>query len=257
RAFFHQTSYRLAFALNVVNMLVGVISFVYLSRLIEAGDTHLLAEYGNNAAAFIIVGTTFNSFVGLALRSFSGSINSEQFLGVLEQWLMARVGLTRLVIYSTFYEFLWPTVLAVLTFTMLALVFAVPFSPNLPAVLAAFVLTIASVSGLGLISAGVVLVAKQGDPIAFTWGVLAGLLSGVYYPLEVLPEWLRVIGYALPTTYGLQALRRTLINGAGLGEVSMELAILAAFGLATVPLGLWAFHAGFNRARREGTLSQY
>src|SRR5690606_5136869 len=150
----------------------------YLSRLIQAGDTQLLAEYGNNAAAFIIIGTTFNSFVGLALRSFSGSINSEQFLGVLEQWLMARLSLTRLVIYSTFYEFLWPTILAIVAFTMLAVVFAVPFAPNLPAALATFLLTIVSLSGLGLVSAGIVLVAKQGDPIAFTWGVLTGLLSG-------------------------------------------------------------------------------
>lgn len=257
RGFIHNTSYRLAFTLNFVNMLVGVISFYYLSRLIEAGNTTLLAEYGNNAAAFIVVGTTFNAFVSLALRSYSGSISSEQMLGIIEHWWMARTPLTLLVIFSTFWEFLWPVGTSLVTFTMLALAFQVHFSVNLPATLLLFLLTLTSISGLGMMSAGVIMVSKHGDPLGFLWGVLSGLLSGVYYPIQVLPAWLQAVSLALPTTHALRGLRAALINGASLYEVRWELAILALFTLVTVPLGLWAFNAGFGRARREGSLAQY
>jgi len=257
RGFIHNTSYRLAFGLNFVNMLVGVISFYYLSRLIEAGNTTLLAEYGNNAAAFIVVGTTFNAFVALALRSYSGSVSSEQVLGIIEHWWMARTPLLLLVVFSTFWEFLWPLATSLVTFGMLALAFQVSFSVDLPAAIIVFLLTLTSTSGLGMMSAGVIMVSKHGDPIGFLWGVLSGLLSGVYYPIAVLPGWLQAVSAALPTTYALRALRAALINGASLYDIRAELAILVAFTLVTVPLGLWAFQAGFNRARREGSLAQY
>jgi len=257
RGFIHNTSYRVAFGLNFVNVLVGVVSFYYLSRLIESGNTTLLAEYGNNAAAFIVVGTTFNSFVSLALRSYSGSVSSEQSLGIIEHWWMARTPLMLLVIFSTFWEFLWPLLTSIVTFGMLALAFQVSFNINLPTAILVFFLTLTSTSGLGLMSAGVIMISKQGDPIGFLWGVLSGLLSGVYYPITVLPDWLQVVSSALPTTYALRALREAFINGASLYDIRQELAILVAFTLVTVPLGLWAFQAGFNRARREGSLAQY
>jgi ABC-2 type transport system permease protein len=117
--------------------------------------------------------------------------------------------------------------------------------------------SIVGIAGLGLLSAGVVLVTKQGDPIAFTLGLLAGLLSGVYYPPEVLPQWLAFLSYLLPTTYGLRALRQTLINNAGVSAVANDLAILTLFAAITIPLGLSSFHWGFLKARRDGTLSQY
>lgn len=257
RGFIHNTSYRLAFTLNFVNMLVGVVSFYYLSKLIEAGNSSLLAEYGNNAAAFIVVGTTFNSFVSLALRSYSGSVSSEQALGIIEHWWMARTPLNLLVIYSTFWEFLWPVSTSLVTFVMLAVAFQVHFTVDLPATIIIFLLTLTSISGLGMISAGVIMVSKHGDPIGFLWGVLSGLLSGVYYPITVLPDWLQAVSMALPTTHALRALRAALINGATLYDVRWELAILFLFTVGTVPLGLWAFQAGFNRARREGSLAQY
>ena len=256
RGFLRQISYRLAFWLGILNFVVGVVSFFYLSRLIQSGNTRLLAEYGNNAVAFLVVGTTFNTFVGVSLRAVAGQIQNDQGVGVLEHILMGRVDLTRLAIYSALYDFVFSVALACTSFVLLALVFQVPFTVN-PAALLIFLLSVLGICGLGLLSAGVVLVTKQGDPISMTLGLVAGFLSGVYYPLEVLPGWLAVIGYLLPTTYGLRALRHALINGASLTDLASDVAVLLLFAAVSVPLGLWSFHLGFNRARQQGTLSHY
>ena len=37
--------------------------------------------------------------------------------------------------------------------------------------------------------------------------------AGVLWPMEGIPQWLRYICYALPTTYGIQALRVVLGRG--------------------------------------------
>ena len=87
--------------------------------------------------------------------------------------------------------------------------------------------------------------------------MLAGLLSGVYYPPEVLPNWLAALSYLLPTTYGLRALRHALINGADLPDLLGDVGLLSLFALVSLPLGLLAYQWGFRRARREGTLSHY
>ena len=50
------------------------------------------------------------------------------------------------------------------------------------------------------------------------------LFSGAIFPLEVLPTWLRPIGFAMPITYWLELMRRSLI-----GEVAEAFPTLAQF----------------------------
>lgn len=257
RGYLHSTSYRLAFGLTIANSLLALLSYFYLGQLIQSGDPSLLDRYAGNAAAFLIVGTTFNIFVGLALRSFSGSIQSEQMLGILEHWYLSRTPLLALVAYSTIWEFLWPLVTTLFAFAVLALGLGVAFDINAGATVVAFALSMLALAGLGLVSAAFVVVAKRGDPMAFIWTSISGLLSGVFYPVEILPDWLQTIAYVLPTTHGLAVLREATINGASIGEVTDGLLLLAVFAAITVPIGVVSFGWAFEKARHDGSLSQY
>jgi ABC-2 type transport system permease protein len=78
---------------------------------------------------------------------------------------------------------------------------------------------------LGLLLAGVTLVLVRhsdylGDGVA---GALY-LFSGAIFPLDVLPAWLRPVGYGLPMTYWLELLRRSLV-----GSVAQAFPTLAGF----------------------------
>lgn len=95
---------------------------------------------------------------------------------------------------------------------------------------------------LGLILASVTLMTVNhgffiGDAVA---GALY-LFSGAIFPLEVLPAWLRPIGYAMPITYWLELMRRSLI-----GEVAQAFPTLAQFNnlqLMGILLGLTVIFA--------------
>jgi ABC-2 type transport system permease protein len=50
------------------------------------------------------------------------------------------------------------------------------------------------------------------------------LFSGAIFPLEVLPTWLRPIGFAMPLTYWLELMRRSLI-----GDIANAFPTLAGF----------------------------
>lgn len=45
---------------------------------------------------------------------------------------------------------------------------------------------------------------KRGDPLGWALRVGSLMLSGVYYPVDVLPCWLRSVGQALPLTHSLE-----------------------------------------------------
>lgn len=134
---------------------------------------------------------------------------------------------------------------------------------TLGSVLTGIVFAALLVSGhlaIGTMSAGLVLMIKRRDPIAmgFTW--LTQLVSGVFYPLGLLPWYLKWLGYALPLTYSLDGIRRTFINGETLlnsSVLQVDLVALLAFLLIMLPLSLQVFVWAYRRAQREGTPGQY
>ena len=57
------------------------------------------------------------------------------------------------------------------------------------------------------------------------------LLSGIFWPVEAIPGWLRPLSWALPTTYEVEGLRSVMVRGWGVDRLAPYLAALALFGL--------------------------
>lgn len=55
------------------------------------------------------------------------------------------------------------------------------------------------------------------------------LLSGVIWPLEAIPSWLRPVSYVIPVTYGVDAMRSIMIRGWGLADVWLDAFVLVTF----------------------------
>jgi ABC-2 type transport system permease protein len=128
---------------------------------------------------------------------------------------------------------------------------------NLPAVLLIFVLSVAAFSSIGILSATFTLVFKRGDPFLWLFASLSWLLGSVYYPLEVLPRFLRHAGQLLPITHALVGMRAALLRNASISELLPQIGVLGVFALAGLPLSLLAFHLGVRWSRTTGTLSHF
>jgi ABC-2 type transport system permease protein len=247
-----------AFFLGIATIVIGAVRFAYMAGFLEKGNTFPgIAQYGGDLMAFLITGTLYMSFVGVSLNSFPGSIRSEQQMGTLEFLLLSDTLLLLILIYSAVWNYIWALLSTGIIFAVLVVGFHVSLDINLLPVFLILALSMLCISGIGLISAGVIMVTKMGDPITWIFSTLSGFLSGVLFPVEVLPTWMQKISAGLPPTYALSALRKALIVGAGLAEVQQEIAILALMSLITIPLGMLVFQWGFNKARRAGTLVEY
>lgn len=257
RDWLQETSYRFSFVLSLSGVFFGIITFYFLGRMIGPGNLEPLAPYGGDYFAFALVGIAFHNYLQTSLSAFSHQIRDAQMMGTLEILLVTPTPVSALIVYSSLFSFAW-TSLRVVVFLAAGLLFGVSLEASAaPTALLILVLTIVAFGSLGLLSASFILVFKRGDPVLFLFSGASALLGGLYYPVSVLPEWLQPASRLLPITYALEAMRRALLTGAPLGELSSEILALAVYAGVGVPLGLWAFASAVRYAKREGTLGQY
>jgi ABC-2 type transport system permease protein len=258
RGFLSMLSYRTALLIGLLSSFVSILQFGFMAKFIsQGGNPPLLAQYGGNLLAYLIIGSAFTGFVGVSLNSFQSAIRGEQQMGTLEYLLMSDTPLGAILLYSALWNFLYTLVNTAILFLFVTALFDVPLSINLLAAGTILFLTVLSLSGIGLMSAGMIMVTKRGAPINWIFTTLTGLLSGVLFPVEILPEYLRAVSYILPTTHALKALRLALIRGVSFSGIMPEITFLIITSCFTIPLGLLAFNLGFNKARRAGSLGQY
>src|SRR5215217_7620899 len=81
-------------------------------------------------------------------------------------------------------------------------------------------------------------------------------LSGVYYPVKVLPDWMQIIAQYSPVTYALEGSRAALQDGVGLSQLWGSIWPLLIMGAVFVPMGLSVFHLGESYAKRTGKLKR-
>ena len=111
--------------------------------------------------------------------------------------------------------------------------------------------------GLAIFTSVLPMVSPQkGEQMSFAVQGFLLLVSGVYYPLTVLPIPLQLAGYASPLTYALDGMRRSLLNGASLADVLPAVAILLAMGAVMIPAAVWVFSWAERRAKRLGLLKR-
>jgi ABC-2 type transport system permease protein len=127
--------------------------------------------------------------------------------------------------------------------------------PNYAAAVA--LLAIASVSfiGIGMMTAVLPLISpEKGMQLGFVAQGLMLVVSGVYYEISVLPEWMQWISKISPATYALRGIRDAILNGAGLAWADVW--PLLIIGAVSVPLGLFVFRAGERYAKQHGKLKR-
>jgi ABC-2 type transport system permease protein len=95
---------------------------------------------------------------------------------------------------------------------------------------------------------------EKGTQLGFIAQGLMLVVSGVYYDVSVLPEWMQWISRISPATYALRGNRAQILEGAGLAWADVW--PLIVIGLVSVPLGLFVFRAGERYAKKHGKLKR-
>ena len=215
-------------------------------------------EEANDLLLFLLIGTLVWAYLSAILDDISLVVTWERWEGTIEHTLMAPVPRVAHLIGTAVFG-----VLHALVRTSLIMLIALPFfTLDLSGAnwgTAALVVAIGSVSLIGLgILTGVLplLYPERGEQMSFMVQAVVLLVSGVYYSVDVLPGWLRVLSVLSPATYFLDGVRGALIDGATPMDVAGDLAMLVVFAVALIPLGITVFSAAERWAKRTGRLKR-
>jgi ABC-2 type transport system permease protein len=257
RDFRIETSYKVGFLFRVAAALVNVAIYYFIARVFGGVAAPYLQAYGGSYFAFVVIGVAFSDYLGLGISAIGSSIREGQAMGTLELMLLSPTRLLTVLLSSTLWSYIFASVsvgIYLVGGTALGMRLE---SANVPFALLSLIVAVISFNALGLFSASLVILMKRGDPLGWLIRVSSAVLSGVFYPTDVLPGWLRAAGQALPLTHALELLRRSLLQGAGWAELRGELLALAALTAVLLPLGLLACTLAVRFARTDGSLSHY
>ena len=220
----------------------------------EAADPAKTARF----VLYLLVGTIAWRFLGIVFEDIAEIIAWERWEGTIEQTFMAPVPrITHLVGMAL------GTVIraaAISIAVLFAVMLFIPVDLSNANALSAFVLlgvgTLAFI-GLGIASACFPLLwTEKGLQMAYITQAVVLLVSGVYYPTSVLPQWLQLFSTISPATYVIEGMRRALMDG---HDVVMLWPLIwpALFaGAVSIPLGLRLFIAAERYAKRTGRLKR-
>jgi ABC-2 type transport system permease protein len=217
----------------------------------------------------LVIGAMLWGFLSLLFNEVSMAIAYERWEGTLEYTFMAPVSrFAHLIgesIYAVFYSILrlFMILIGVTIFVKLDLSHA-----NWIGLIVTLLVSSLAFIGLGLVAATLPVFSPERGAEAtniFQGSLL--LVSGIYYPVEVLPAWLQPFAMLSPATYALSACRKLIgvtapdaaagkFIGAPLSSVTTELLTMTLMGIITIPLGLWVFGRVEKWAKRTGKLKR-
>jgi ABC-2 type transport system permease protein len=153
---------------------------------------------------------------------------------------------------------LYGVIRSAILFAVVAMFFGLDL-PDANFFAAILVLTVASFSfmGVGTMTSVLPLISpEKGAQLGFVAQGTLLVISGVYYPVSVLPQWMQWLSTISPATYALRGIRRALLDGAGVGGVWGDIWPLMIIGALAMPLGLWVFRRGEVYAKKHGKLKR-
>jgi len=233
----------------------NTLTIVYIAKGIEAAGGQIDVE---RTTTILLIGAVIWAYLGIIFEILTETVAWERWEGTIEYTFMAPlarpVHLAGMGIFSVAYG----VVRAVLLFGIVAALFDLQL-PEANFWSAVVVLAIASISfvGIGMMTAVLPLISpEKGVQLGFiAQGVLL-VVSGVYYPVDVLPGWMQALAVISPATYALDGIRAAILDGAGVGAVWGDIWPLIIIGAVTIPLGLEVFRRGERYAKRHGKLKR-
>lgn len=258
RDFREAASYKFAFVSSFLEVLVSSTVFYFIARLVPGGAVSSLVPYGGDYYGFVIIGVSFSGLVGLFQEALPGIVRGAQTAGTLECLLATPTRMGTILFGSSLYPFLWSSFHIVVQIFFAALIFGLRFGRIVwPGALLVFILTSLCTIGISFWSASFILVYKKGNPFGWLIGMATGVFGGVFFPVAVLPPFLRWISPFLPATHALEGMRRSLLSSSSMAEIMPSVEALALFTIVLVPSGLAVFRLALRKAKRDGTLTHF
>lgn len=250
-------SYRIRMILSVASLTVMVVPVYFVAGALQPVMEQSIAGEGGEYFAFLVLGMVAFLLLPAAVDTMPGQAGSGINTGVLEALLSTPAGLPSVLSGMIGFNLLWTGFRAAVLLLGGWILGANLLWPQLGSAALILGMIVLAYLPVGMIATALVIAYRTPGPLSQAVLTVSALLGGVYYPTTVIPSWIESLSAFIPLTYGLRALRHTLLEGVPLAGVLPDLGMLSLFIAGLGAVGSFALLRSVRYARRAGTLTQY
>jgi ABC-2 type transport system permease protein len=254
RDFLLLTSYRFRFVTQLLGAFFGLILFYYISRLVHVGRGISPDDY----YAFAVTGLMTLQVINSTLATPSMTLRQELVAGTFERFATSPFGAVGGIVSMMLFPLLYTLVIVFLMLVFAGLVFGLALHwSTVPLSIPLGALAALSFAPFGVLIIAATMLAKQSSA-GTTW-VVAGisLVGGLYFPVALLPGWIRWMSDVQPFTPAVDLMRYVLLGMDLTGSAWLDLAKLGLFVVVLLPLSLAALAKAVRISIRRGTIIEY
>ena len=208
---------------------------------------------GASVEGFLFVGTIGVVLWGSTIWASGYAMEMERTEGTINSLFLTPASRTAIVFgrgIGSFAIFITPTLVVL---TVLAIVTGASFNVQSPlAVALSFLALVFGALALGHALAGAFVLTRRANMWANFLQSPIHLLSGMVVPVSALPDWLSWFATVFPMSAGMNALRQSLLSGAGVADITEPLLRFSLSSLGLLVIGTLLLRRVENVAKRGG-----
>ncbi|MEW5988308.1 MAG: ABC transporter permease [Chloroflexota bacterium] len=239
---------------SIVNSLS--VSYIGLGmELLGGGSSNVDSRF---LVLYLLIGTLVWRYLSSIFYWVTEVVAIERWEGTIEYTLMAPVPRLIHMVGHTAFAMVYSLFFTGVILAVTALIFQIDLAKaNLLGGTLVMVAGTFSFVGIGVLGAVLpLLFPERGAQMTHIIIATLLLVSGVYYPVEVLPAAFQTLAVISPATYVLEGVRAALIDGLPTVQLLQFAWPALLLALVTVPLGLWVFGQAERFAKRKGRLAR-
>ena len=221
----------------------GALAVVQPLRVVTQGVIPGSTNYFEFVAPGIMAMTVMMS----VMTGLPGAISQEKEVGTMDGMMVAPINRLSIILGKTLAQTARGLLQGVILMALAITLFGVTIQGNIFLVFGLLLLGVFSFVGLGIVMTSLTSDQQTATMLMTTLMFPMMFLSGVFFPIQQMPWYMQDISKALPLTYATDALRRVMVLGAGIPDISTELMILIGFGIIMTSIAVPVFRRAMTR----------
>jgi ABC-2 type transport system permease protein len=202
------------------------------TQSVDEGETPSLGSFDYTAPANLVLFTFVNTIV------VGSMIALERKQGITRRMLATPHGTGTILAGIGAAKFLFALLQSTLIIVIGAALFGVGWGEPLGAALLVVLFALVATT-VGLLVGATVSDPDQAQAVGVPVAIGLGMLGGCMWPLEIVPPVMRTVGHIAPHAWAMDGWIALVFEGAGVADIAVDLAVLAAFALVLGLLARW------------------
>jgi ABC-2 type transport system permease protein len=247
-------SYRTRMVSHLLSVAAMIATFHFTAQLVHVSMFRTPGAY----FGFAVVGVVTMQVLTSTLTTPQASLRQELVAGTFERLVLSPFGPLMSVLSMSVFPIAFTLFTAIITLGFAGVVFGLPLHwSTVPLALPAALLGAISFMPFGIVIAAVTLAFKRAEGMTMYIVTGVSLIAGFYFPISLLPGWIRWTSSIQPFTPSVDLMRNLLLGTPLHQSATIEVAKLAGFAVALTPIACLLLHAAIQFGRRRGTIIEY